>query len=492
MYFCKIIFQNKKFCKFTVQIQSKMQQNLHPKIIKELEKIVGSDYLFLDEETRNHYGHDETEDYVFPPNVVLKPANSKEVSEIIKVANTHKIPVTPIGARTGLSGGALSIHQGIGLAMDRFNKILEIDERNLQVSVEPAVITQVLREAVAEKGLFYPPDPSSQGSCWIGGNVAENAGGARAVKYGVTKDYVLNLEIVLPTGEIIWTGANTLKNSTGYNFTQLLVGSEGTLGVITKIVLKLIPAVSHNILLLVPFYKASQACEAVSAIFRAGIIPSALEFMERDAIDWSLKFIDGLNIQIKDEVQAHLLIEVDGNYPDILFQEAEKITSVLEQYEIDEILFADTDDQKNALWKMRRNVAEAVKANSIYKEEDTVVPRYELPKLLEGIKIIGKKYGFQSVCYGHAGDGNLHVNIIKGTMSNENWNTEVTKGIREIFELTVSLKGTLSGEHGIGYVQKNYMNIAFTKTHLELMERIKSVFDPNNILNPGKIFPDVE
>ena len=469
-----------------------MQQNLHPEIIKELEKIVGSDYLFLDEETRNHYGHDETEDYVFPPNVVLKPANAQEVSEIIKVANTHKIPVTPIGGRTGLSGGALSIHQGIGLAMDRFNKILEIDELNLQVTVEPAVITQVLREAVAEKGLFYPPDPSSQGSCWIGGNVAENAGGARAVKYGVTKDYVLNLEIVLPTGEIIWTGANTLKNSTGYNFTQLLVGSEGTLGVITKIVLKLIPAVSHNVLLLVPFYKASQACEAVSAIFRAGIIPSALEFMERDAIDWSLRFIDGLSIQIKDEVQAHLLIEVDGNYPDILFQEAERITSVLDQYEIDEILFADTEDQKNALWKMRRNVAEAVKSNSIYKEEDTVVPRYELPKLLEGIKTIGNKYGFQSVCYGHAGDGNLHVNIIKGTMSDENWNTEVTKGIREIFELTVSLKGTLSGEHGIGYVQKNYMNIAFTKTHLELMERIKSIFDPNNILNPGKIFPDVE
>ncbi len=469
-----------------------MQQNLHPEILKELEKIVGADYLFLDEETRNHYGHDETEDYVFPPNVVLKPANAQEVSEIIKVANTHKIPVTPIGARTGLSGGALSIHQGIGLAMDRFNKIIEIDELNLQVTVEPAVITQVLREAVAEKGLFYPPDPSSQGSCWIGGNVAENAGGARAVKYGVTKDYVLNLEIVLPTGEIIWTGANTLKNSTGYNFTQLLVGSEGTLGVITKIVLKLIPAVSHNVLLLVPFYKASQACEAVSAIFRAGIVPSALEFMERDAIDWSLQFIDGLSIQIKDEVQAHLLIEVDGNYPDILFQEAEKITSVLEQYEIDEILFADTEDQKNALWKMRSNVAEAVKSNSIYKEEDTVVPRYELPKLLEGIKTIGKKYGFQSVCYGHAGDGNLHVNIIKGNMSDENWNTEVTKGIRKIFELTVSLKGTLSGEHGIGYVQKNYMNIAFTKTHLELMERIKSIFDPNNILNPGKIFPDVE
>ena len=242
--------------------------------------------------------------------------------------------------------------------------------------------------------------------------------------------------------------------------------------------------------MLVPFYKASQACEAVSAIFRAGVVPSALEFMERDAIDWTLQFVEGLNVQVKDAVQAHLLIEVDGNYPEILMSEAEKILAVVEQFEIDEVLFADTEDQKNALWKMRRSVAEAVKSNSIYKEEDTVVPRYELPKLLEGIKIIGAKYGFQSVCYGHAGDGNLHVNIIKGAMSDANWQTEVPKGIREIFELTVSLKGTLSGEHGIGFVQKNYMDIAFTKVHLELMERMKHVFDPNNVLNPGKIFPD--
>jgi glycolate oxidase len=242
--------------------------------------------------------------------------------------------------------------------------------------------------------------------------------------------------------------------------------------------------------MLVPFYEAKQACEAVSAIFRAGIVPSALEFMERDAIDWTLRFVDGLQVTVKPEVQAHLLIEVDGNYPDILFQEAEKIMGVVEQFNIDEVLFADTEDQKNALWKMRRSVAEAVKANSIYKEEDTVVPRYELPKLLEGIKTIGAKYGFQSVCYGHAGDGNLHVNIIKGDMTDDNWNTQVTRGIREIFELTVSLKGTLSGEHGIGYVQKNYMDIAFSKAQLELMNQIKRVFDPNRILNPGKIFPD--
>ena len=459
-------------------------------IIEKLTQIVGSNFIFTDEETRQKYGHDETEDYNFPPAVLIKPANTAEISAILKLANENLIPVTPIGGQTGLSGGALSIHQGIGLAMERLNKIIEIDENNLQITVEPAVITQVLREAVAEKNLFYPPDPSSQGSCWIGGNVAENAGGARAVKYGVTKDYVLNLEVVLPSGEIIWTGANTLKNSTGYNLTQLMVGSEGTLGVITKIVLKLLPKNSHTILMLVPFFKANQACEAVAKIFHAGIVPSALEFMERDAIDWTLKYVDGVNVSIKDEIQAHLLIEVDGNYPEILFNEAEKISMVLEQFEIDEILFADSEEQKNALWKLRRAVGEAVKSNSIYKEEDTVVPRYELPKLLSGIKEIGAKYGFKSVCYGHAGDGNLHVNIVKENMSDEAWQTEIPKGIREIFELTVSLKGTLSGEHGIGFVQKNYMDIAFSKVQMDLMRNIKNVFDPNKILNPGKIFPD--
>lgn len=459
-------------------------------MVDQLFEIVGQSFVFLDQETRNQYGHDETEDYVFPPSVVVKPANSQEIAAILKLANDFKMPTTPIGAQTGLSGGALSIYEGIGLSMERLNKIIEIDEQNLQVTVEPAVINQVLREAVAEKGLFYPVDPSSMGSCWIGGNIAENAGGARALKYGVTKDYVLNLEVVLPNGEIIWTGANTLKNSTGYNLTQLMVGSEGTLGVITKAVLKLLPQHSHNVLMLVPFYEAHEACEAVSAIFRAGVVPSAVEFMERDAIDWTLRYVDGISVSIKPEHQAHLLIEVDGNYPEVLMLEAEKILAVVEQFSIDEVLFADTEDQKNALWKMRRSVAEAVKANSVYKEEDTVVPRYRLPELLSGIKRIGAKYGFQSVCYGHAGDGNLHVNIIKGDMTDDNWQTQVPVGIREIFELTVSLKGTLSGEHGIGYVQKNYMDIAFSKTHLELMESIKMVFDPNNILNPGKIFPD--
>jgi glycolate oxidase len=462
--------------------------HLNSKQISELREIVGAEYVFIDEDVLLKYGNDETEDFVFPPSVVIKPKTIGEVSQILKFANTHLIPVVPIGAQTGLSGGCLSVYKGIGLAMERMNQIIALDENNLQVTVEPAVITQLLREAVAEKGLFYPVDPSSMGSCWIGGNVAENSGGARAVKYGVTKDYVLNLEVVLPNGDVIWTGANTLKNSTGYNLTQLIVGSEGTLGVITKVVLKLLPQVNHNILMLVPFYQVNEACEAVSAIFKSGITPSALEFMERDAIDWALEFMDGIPIKINDVVQAHLLIELDGNYPEILTLEAEKVMCVLEKYKIDEVLFADTEEQKKALWKMRRGIGEAVKSHSIYKEEDTVVPRYYLPQLLTGIKKIGRKYGFKSVCYGHAGDGNLHVNIIKGDLSEEFWNQKIKNGIREIFELTVSLGGTLSGEHGIGYVQKEFMDIAFTPNHLSLMKEIKMLFDPNGIMNPGKVF----
>lgn len=452
--------------------------------------IVGENNFFSDLETRNKYGQDYTEDLCYPPTFLVKPENVAQISDLMKLANHNKIPVIPIGSLTGLSGGALSIHGGIGISMERFNRILNIDENNLQVMVEPAVITQFLQEKLLEKGLFYPVDPSSRGSCSIGGNVAENAGGARAVKYGVTKDYILNLEVVLPNGDVIWTGANTLKNATGYNLTQLMVGSEGTLGIITKIVIKLLPKVNFNVLMLVPFFSANQACEAVSAIFKAGITPSALEFMERDAIDWTMKYVDGFNMEIKTDIKAHLLIEVDGNYPEILMLEAEKILTVVENFEIDDVLFADTEDQKNALWKLRRSVGEAVKANSIYKEEDTVVPRYELPKLLEGIKEIGAKYGFQSVCYGHAGDGNLHVNIIRGSLSDQQWSEEVSKGIREIFYLTVQLKGTISGEHGIGLVQKNYMDIPFDAIQLNLMKSIKVLFDPNNIMNPGKIFPD--
>lgn len=441
-----------------------------------------------DSNTLHEYSHDETEDLSFLPHVVLKPDNVEEISSIMRYCNQNGICVTPAGARTGLSGGALPVHGGVLLSLERFNRILKIDEKNHQVITEPGVITQVLQDAVKEKGLFYPPDPASKGSCFIGGNVSENSGGPKAVKYGVTKDYVLNLEVVLPNGEIIWTGANVIKNATGYNLTQLIVGSEGTLGIITKIVLRLIPHPTHDLLMLVPFFNAEKACEAVAAIFRAGITPSGLEFMEKDALTWTQAFTGDFSLSVEDNHAAHLLIEVDGFDQDQLMLECEKIMQVLENFETDEILFAETAAQKQGLWSLRRKVGEAVKSQSIYKEEDTVVPRFELPKLLKCVKDIGEKYGFHSVCYGHAGDGNLHVNIIKGDLSDETWNNELPKAIREIFTKVVELGGTLSGEHGIGLVQKPYMDIAFPAVTIDLMRQIKKVFDPNGILNPGKIF----
>tara|TARA_B110000444_G_scaffold61486_1_gene57510 strand:+ start:167 stop:1594 length:1428 start_codon:yes stop_codon:yes gene_type:complete len=450
-------------------------------------EIIGSDYVLSDNQSILNYSHDETEDLSYPPEVVLRPVNSEEIAKILKYCNSKNISVTPCGARTGLSGGSLPIFGGVALSVERLNSILEIDVRNLQATVQPGVINQVFRDAVALNDLFYPPDPASKGSCSLGGNLAENAGGPKALKYGVTKDYVLNLEVVLPTGEIVWTGANVLKNATGYDLTALMIGSEGTLGIITTIVFRLIPLPTKDITMLVPFNSLEKACEAVSAVFRAGITPSALEFIERDAIDWTLKYTD-IKLQVADKVQAHLLVEVDGDDIGVLYKDCERIFEVMETFECGEILLADSESQKNQLWRLRRAIGEAIKSNSIYKEEDTVVPRAELAKLLKGVKVIGKNYGFQSVCYGHAGDGNLHINIIKGQMSDEDWNSKLTFGIREIFELTKSLGGTLSGEHGIGLVQKNYMDIVFSEKALALQKGIKNIFDPNGILNPGKVF----
>ena len=462
-------------------------QKIDSQIINQLKQIIDEEDVFLDNDNLEKYGQDETEDLLFKPEVVLKPKTVEQISLIMKFANTMRIPVTVRGAGTGLSGGALPVHNGIVLSMERFNKILKIDERNLQGIVEPGVINYVFQEEVKKVGLFYPPDPASWGSCSLGGNVAHSSGGPKAVKYGTTRDYVLNIEMVLPNGDIIWTGANTLKYSTGYNLTHLMVGSEGTLGIITKIVLKLIPLPKHDLLMLVPFTSAEKACEAVGATFRAGITPSAMEFMERDAIDWSIKYAGEVNFTIKPEWQALLLIEVDGNNLDVLFNDCETINNIMIEHGCDEILMADSAEQKASLWKIRRKVGEAVKSNSVYKEEDTVVPRAELPTLLIGVKEIGSKYGFKSVCYGHAGDGNLHVNIIKGDLSDEIWETELPKGITEIFELCKKLGGTISGEHGIGLVQKNYLPIVFPKHQMELMQNIKKIFDPNLILNPGKI-----
>lgn len=457
--------------------------------LDQFKAIAGAQYVLADDESLQQYGHDETESLVFLPDVVIRPRTAEEISAIMKICNQHRIPVTPRGAGTGLSGGALPHLGGVLLSTDRMNTILDIDERNLQVTTEPGVITEILMNAVKDKGLFYPPDPASRGSCFIGGNISENSGGPKAVKYGVVRDYVLNLQVVLPTGEIMWTGANVLKNSTGYSLTQLIVGSEGTLAVVTKIVLRLIPLPKYDLLMLAPFKSLEKAGEAVSAIFRAGFTPSALELVEIDALQIVSEMVGSTAVPLTAGTEAQLIIEVDGNNMDVLMSDMEAIGVLLADYDAGDLFFADDAQQKAELWKLRRRVAEAVKLVGYSIEEDTVVPRAELPALIRGVKEIGKKYNFQAVCYGHAGDGNLHIRIKKeGTVSSHG-NAAMTESLRALFMLVKELGGTISGEHGVGLIQKGYMDIVFEEKHLELMRQIKSVFDPNNILNAGKIFP---
>ncbi len=462
-------------------------------VINQLRDIVGTENLFLDEERKNDYAHDKTEDFFFMPAVVIRPGSTHEVSAILTLCNEHRIPVTPRGAGTGLAGGAIPTHRGVVLSMERFNNILKIDELNLQATVEPGVITEVFQNTVKEKGLFYPPDPASKGSCFLGGNLANNSGGPKAVKYGVTRDYVINLEVVLPSGEVIWTAANVLKNSTGYNLTQLMCGSEGTLGVITKIVFKLRGYPQKNVLMMIPFVTNEEACKAIAAIFVAGITPSGVEFFEKEAAAKTYEYCEKvlnspITTRLTEGMESYLLCELDGNDEEVLMRDAERVMSVVEKFNSGEVLFADTTAQKEELWKLRKNISPALHWYCLNKSDDVVVPRAQMPKLITGIKEIGKQYKFNTVCFGHLGDGNLHVNILKEDIDDEYWNTKVNEGIGEIFKLTVSLGGTLSGEHGIGIAKRPYMPIAVGQVNLELMRGIKKVFDPNGILNPGKIF----
>ncbi|MCB0733974.1 MAG: FAD-binding protein [Flavobacteriales bacterium] len=437
---------------------------------------------------RKVYARDYTEDLEFLPDIVLLPDSVEDVSAILSYCNQHHIPVTPRGAGTGLSGGCLPVFGGVGLSMERFNRILNVDTSSLQATVEPGVINQVFRDHVEAIDLFYPPDPASRGSCFLGGNVAHNSGGPKAVKYGVTRDYILNLEVVLADGSVIWTGADTLKYSTGYNLTQLMIGSEGTLGVVTKIVVRLLAKPKADLLMLAQFDDAVQACEAVADIMKSGITPSAMELMEQSGVHIACDHLQLANPTIHN-AEALLLIELDGKALDDLYPDAESIYAMLENHRVLEVQLADTAEQKDRWWRIRKSIGEVVKAKSVYKEEDTVVKRAELPRLMTGVKEIGRKYGFESVCYGHAGDGNLHVNILKNDMSDEEWNgPHLESGIRELFRLCKELGGTISGEHGIGYVQRKYMTEVLSEKQLDLMRLIKKSFDPNGILNPGKIF----
>ncbi|MFA6448374.1 MAG: FAD-linked oxidase C-terminal domain-containing protein [bacterium] len=449
--------------------------------------VVGEKYVITGGDDMDPYTHDESEDFRFPPDVAVRPGATAEVSAIMKRCWDRNITVTPRGGGTGLSGGALCVTGGVCLSLDRMNGILEIDTSNLMAVVQPGVIVQTLHESVENLGLMYPPDPASRGSCTIGGNLAECAGGARAMKYGVTKDYVLGVEAVMPDGEIIRTGGKLLKNVTGYNLTQLLIGSEGTLAVITEIILKLIPRPHYRRTLLAPFNSLTEAAAALNAIFMQHITPAAVEFMERDAIQSAERMLGRAFPYSGSE--ALLLIELDGNDVEMMGREAEKVGTVLMEGGAADVLLAETDAKQNDMWEMRRSLGEAVKKISAYKEEDTVVPRAALPELMKVLKEISRRHGFTTICYGHAGDGNIHANIVKGEMGDDKWRNELPALIGNIFDAVVGMGGMISGEHGIGYTQKMYLPLALSAREIALMKAIKNVFDPKGILNPKKIFP---
>ena len=486
--YCKSALRLKRafFTRFSLRM--KPFETVTPALIAALQSALGAECVHVDEETLALCASDETEDLVFTPEVVVTPRDSAGIAAVMKLAAKHRVPVTPRGAGTGLSGGALAVHGGIVLSTRALNRILEIDTTNLMAVVEPGVITQVFQEAVEAEGLFYPPDPASRGSCFLGGNLAECSGGPRAVKYGVTKDFVTGIEAVLANGEVIRHGGKLLKNVTGYNLTQLLIGSEGTLGVITKIYFRLLPLPRHRLLLLIPYDTLEACARTVPAIMHAGIIPSALEFMERDAIEIAERHLHKPFPNAG--AAAQLLIEIDGNDEAAIARDAERITEIALAEGATDVLAADTPTRMGELWALRRSLGVAVKSESVYKEEDTVVPRANLVALLLGVKAIALRHGIRTVCYGHAGDGNLHVNILKMEMSDETWNNGLPPMIREIFELTVALGGMISGEHGIGWVQKAYVPIALSPAELGVMRAIKNALDPEGILNPGKIFPD--
>ncbi len=457
------------------------------KIIGSLKKAVGDENVRTDDETLDSCASDETEDLKFKPDVVVSPLDTDGVSQVLQIAWENNIPVTPRGGGTGLSGGALPVCGGIVLSMKHFIRIIEIDQKNLMAVAEPGVITQEFQEAVEEVGLFYPPDPASRGSCFLGGNLAECSGGPRTVKYGVTKDYVTGIEAVLADGTVIRHGGKLLKNVTGYNLSQIIIGSEGTLAVITKIFFRLLSLPRHRLTLLIPFESLEASARTVPAIMNAGILPSAIEFIERDAIQMGA---DHLGTKFpSSNAAAHLLIELDGNDLSMIERTSEQLCEIALDEGASDVLLADSAAKQQELWDLRRAIGEAVKSVSIYKEEDTVVPRHNLVPLLLGVKEIAARYGIETVCYGHAGDGNLHVNILKMDMSDEDWKKNLDPAIEEIFELTVSLGGMISGEHGIGYVQRKFLPIALSESEIDLMKRIKHTFDPKGILNPHKIFP---
>ncbi|MTI59019.1 MAG: FAD-binding protein [Firmicutes bacterium] len=460
-------------------------------IIAELEGMLGKRKMIIEEEKMEAYSHDETpaEQYAHMPEVVVFPETTEEISQLMKLANREKIPVTPRGAGSGLSGGAIPEYGGIVLSVEKMNKVIEIDYDNMMMVLEPGVVTNSVNEEIAEKGLFFAGYPMSVETCYIGGNIAENAGGGKAVKYGVTGRYVMGLEVVTPTGEIVELGGKRVKDVTGYDLKQLIIGSEGTLGIITKAIIKLLPMPTDKVDLLVLFKDVKSAIAMVPKIMtKARIVPTGIEFMDKLSIKTSCQYLnEHLPYQ---EAGAMLLVELDGNEAEQVEQDAEVIGELCLENGAIEVYVADNFTTQERVWGVRRNIAEAFKVVSPEQSlEDIVVPIASIPALMPELEKIAEKYDIQIPCYGHAGDGNLHATLVKNPeQSMEEWYQIEEKACREIYLAVRELGGTISGEHGIGSKRKPFMEMVVGQTELELMRNIKKAFDPNCILNPGKIF----
>ncbi|MDD5452424.1 MAG: FAD-linked oxidase C-terminal domain-containing protein [Desulfovibrionales bacterium] len=457
---------------------------ISPATLSKIENIIGKKNLLTSQEDRICYAYDATNLFHMPDAVAI-PGTAEEIEAIMQLANREKFPVTPRGAGTGMTGGALAINGGLVLALTRLNRILEIDTQNLIAVVEPGVITGDLQREAEKVGLFYPPDPSSLKFSTIGGNVAECAGGARAVKYGVTKDYVTGLEVALPTGGIIRTGARTRKGVVGYDLTKLFVGSEGTLGIITRIILKLLPLPEARKTLLAVFDRLDTAMQTVSGIISARIIPAALEFMDQTAISC---VEDYLRLGLPREAGALLLIEVDGR-KEAVEAEADTICQLCEKMGARDIRTAGNESEATLLWQARRAVSPALFKLKPHKiSEDIVVPRSRIAEMVSRAKAIGTENGLIVLCFGHAGDGNIHINI----MIDREDRVELQRAQRakeQIFRTALELGGTLSGEHGIGITKSPFLGLELSPLAVETMKKIKAALDPKNILNPGKVFP---
>jgi len=457
-------------------------------IIRQLAAIVGPENVLLGAERLEPYTHDETVGLRADPEVAVRVTSAQQVADIFRLANRERLPVTPRGAGYGLSGGAVAVQGGIVLSLEKMNRIVEIDKDNLMVTVEPGVITGDLHRAVEAEGLFYPPDPASLDSCSIGGNIAEGAGGPRAVKYGTTKDYVCGLEAVLPSGDIVQMGGKLVKNQTGYNLVQLLVGSEGTLAVVTKIVLRLLPLPPCRVDLLVPFDDFQTAAGVVSAIIARRIVPTTIEFMERDIVHACRELL-GKELPYAGAA-AQLLIQLDGNHQAALDADCETVAELCLAAGALDVLVATDRPTCDRLWEARRAIIDSLNhASPVNHMEDLVVPRAQIPALLRGIHDLAGRLGVRILSFGHAGDGNVHVTVLKDSLDGATWEALVPQAREALYRLALSLGGTLTGEHGIGATRRAYLPLALDAAQIEVMRRIRAAFDPNGILNPGKIFP---